>query len=301
MLRPVTLGVIVGNRGFFPSHLCDSGRKTVLKVLQAEGIEAVCLGEDESQFGAVFSLQDLHKCADLFRSRRDEIDGILVTLPNFGEETAIANAIRWADLGVPVLVHAFPDDPSKMTSADRRDSFCGKMSCCNNLAQYGIRYSLTRLHTVDPESDAFRADLQDFAAMCRMVTGLRSVRLGAIGARPAAFKTVRYQREAAGTDRHLGGDRRSVRDLRTGAEAGRGRRARPAEDGRDHSLRVDRACAAGGPDADGQAGRRHRRLDAGERSGGHGPAMLDGDGGVLRRRALHADEHDEQQPHAIRL
>ncbi len=190
--RPVTLGVIVGNRGFFPSHLADSGRKTVLKVLQAEGIQAICLGEGDSQYGAVFSLADSHKCADLFRAHRDEIDGILVTLPNFGEETAIANAIRWADLGVPVLVHAFPDNPDKMTAADRRDSFCGKMSCCSNLTQYGIRYSLTRQHTVDPESEVFRADLRGFAAMCRMVHGLRSVRLGAIGARPAAFKTVRY-------------------------------------------------------------------------------------------------------------
>jgi L-fucose isomerase-like protein len=140
----------------------------------------------------VFSLEDSHKCSDLFRAHRDDIDGILVTLPNFGEETAIANAIRWADLDVPVLVHAFPDDPDKMTSADRRDSFCGKMSCCNNLAQSGIRYSLTRLHTVDPESESFRSDLRDFAAVCRMVRGLRSVRLGAIGARPAAFKTVRF-------------------------------------------------------------------------------------------------------------
>ncbi|HMK09421.1 MAG TPA: L-fucose/L-arabinose isomerase family protein [Anaerolineales bacterium] len=190
--RPVTLGVIVGNRGFFPSHLAESGRKTILKVLQAEGIQAVCLNETDSQFGAVFSLADSHKCADLFRAQRDAIDGILVTLPNFGEETAIANAVRWAGLDVPVLVHAFPDDPLRMTSADRRDSFCGKMSCCNNLAQYGVRYSLTRQHTVDPESEAFRADLRDFGALCRMVRGLRSVRLGAIGARPAAFKTVRF-------------------------------------------------------------------------------------------------------------
>ena len=91
--------MIVGNRGFFPSHLAQSGRKTVLKVLQAEGIQAICMDESESQFGAVFSLKDSHKCSDLFRAHRDEIDGILVTLPNFGEETAIANAIRWADLG----------------------------------------------------------------------------------------------------------------------------------------------------------------------------------------------------------
>jgi len=191
-LRPVTLGVLVANRGFFPSHLCDSGRKTILNVLEQEGINAICLTPQDTKFGAVLSLSDSQKCADLFRLHRDEIDGILVTLPNFGEETAIANAIRWAGLNVPVLVQAYPDEVNMMTAANRRDSFCGKMSCCNNLKQYGIQYSLTTLHTVDPDSGSFRTDLRDFAGLCRMVRGLKSARLGAIGARPAAFKTVRY-------------------------------------------------------------------------------------------------------------
>jgi L-fucose isomerase-like protein len=191
-LRPVTLGVIVGNRGFFPSHLCDSGRKTILNVLEQEGIRTICLTPEDTSYGAVFSLEDSRKCADLFKAHRDEINGVLVTLPNFGEETAIANALRWAGLNVPVLIQAFPDEVGKMTATDRRDSFCGKMSCCNNLNQYGIQYSLTTLHTVNPEGDSFRTDLRNFAGMCRMVRGLRSARLGAIGARPAAFKTVRY-------------------------------------------------------------------------------------------------------------
>jgi L-fucose isomerase-like protein len=191
-LKPTTLGVIVGNRGFFPAHLADTGRKTMLKVLEDEGIRAVCLTPEDTKFGAVFSPEDSQKCANLFKQHREEIDGILVTLPNFGEETAIANAIRWAGLSVPVLVQASPDDPGRMTSADRGDSFCGKMSCCNNLRQYGIKYSVTRLHTVAPESASFRQDLREFAATCRVARGLRDARLGVIGARPAAFKTVRY-------------------------------------------------------------------------------------------------------------
>jgi L-fucose isomerase-like protein len=191
-LDPITLGVVVGNRGFFPAHLCDTGRKTILKVLEQAGIQAICLSPENTQYGAVFSLEDSRKCANLFKAHRDEIDGILVTLPNFGEETAIANAIRWSGLDVPVLVHAFPDDLLKMSSNDRRDSFCGKMSCCNNLTQYGIRFTLTSLHTMDPETDLFRSDLIRFAGMCRLVRRLRSLRIGVIGARPAAFKTVRY-------------------------------------------------------------------------------------------------------------
>jgi L-fucose isomerase-like protein len=187
-----SLGVIVGNRGFFPDHLCDTGRKTILKVLAEEGINAVILPETVGKFGTIESLSEAQQCADLFKQHRDEIDGVLITLPNFGEERPIANTLRWAGLNVPVLVQAFPDDASLMTVADRRDSFCGKMSTCNNLTQYGIKFSLTSLHTVDPESASFRADLRQFVSTCRVVKGLRSARVGAIGARPAAFNTVRY-------------------------------------------------------------------------------------------------------------
>ena len=190
--KPVTLGLIVGNRGFFPAHLAESGRKTMLKVLEDQGFRVIALSPEETLYGSVVSHADSHKCADLFKKHRDEIDGVVVTLPNFGEERAIADTLRWAGLDVPVLIQAFPDDPTKMSVADRRDSFCGKMSACNNLRQYGIKYSLTSLHTVDPESDAFRQDLARFAGMCRIVRGFKNARIGVIGARPTAFNTVRF-------------------------------------------------------------------------------------------------------------
>ena len=192
MTRPTTLGVIVGNRGFFPSHLCSSGRAEVLEVLGRAGLDAVALAPDATPFGAVESLADARACADLFRAHKDRIDGVLVTLPNFGDERAIANTLRWAELDVPVLVHAFNDDGTRMGIEHRRDSFCGKMSACNNLRQYGIRYSLTSLHTVSPAGASFREDLQRFAATCRVVRSLKHARIGAIGARPAAFNTVRF-------------------------------------------------------------------------------------------------------------
>jgi L-fucose isomerase-like protein len=187
-----TLGIIVGNRGFFPAHLCESGRRDILRVLEAEGLRAVTLPLEATKFGAVESLNDAQKCAELFKAHREEIDGVLVTLPNFGDERAVANTLRWAGLNVPVLVHAFGDEAGKMTIKHRRDSFCGKMSVCNNLRQYGIPFSLTRRHTVDPDSDAFRADLRRFAATGQVVRKLKHARIGALGARPAAFNTVRY-------------------------------------------------------------------------------------------------------------
>ncbi len=187
-----TLGVIVGNRNFFPDHLCESGRKTVLEVLEREGIRAVIPPKEATNCGAVETLAEARLCAEHFKKHREEIDGVLVTLPNFGDERAVANTLRFSGLDVPVLLHAFGDVAGKMTIKDRRDSFCGKMSAANNLRQYGIKYSLTRLHTVDPESEDFRADLRRFASTCAVVGGLRGARVGVIGARPAAFNTVRF-------------------------------------------------------------------------------------------------------------
>ncbi len=190
--RGMTFGVIVGNRGFFPDHLAREGREEMLQVLAGAGIRAIALTPEESKYGAIETHEEARRCGDLFRRHRDEIDGVIVTLPNFGDERAIADAMRYSTLKVPVLMQATPDKTSKMSIAFRRDSFCGKMSACNNLMQYGIPYSLTTLHTVSPSCDGFKKDLAWFAAVCRVVRGLTNLRIGSIGARPAAFNTVRY-------------------------------------------------------------------------------------------------------------
>jgi L-fucose isomerase-like protein len=142
--KQMTMGLIVGNRGFFPDHLAKSGREEMLRVLQAAGIEVVALTPEQSKYGAVETREESRHCAELFKRNRERIDGIIVTLPNFGEERAIADTLRLADLRVPVLIQATPDDPNKMAIAFRRDSFCGKMSACNNLRQYGIPIPLLR-------------------------------------------------------------------------------------------------------------------------------------------------------------
>ncbi|MGA2216551.1 MAG: L-fucose/L-arabinose isomerase family protein [Terracidiphilus sp.] len=190
--RKMTFGIVVGNRGFFPGHLAKSGRDEIISVLEAAGAQAVVLSPEESRHGAVETYAESQRCAELFKKHAEEIDGIIVTLPNFGEERGIVDAIRLSGLKVPVLVQATPDRSDDMTIAMRRDSFCGKMSACNNMMQYGIQYSLTTLHTESPSSAEFKADLEWFSAVCRIVRGLKNLRIGAIGARPTAFNTVRY-------------------------------------------------------------------------------------------------------------
>jgi L-fucose isomerase-like protein len=190
--KKMAVGVIVGNRGFFPDHLAKTGRQEMLGALNRAGINAIALDESQTKYGAVETHDEAKRCAELFRKKEREIDGVIVALPNFGDERAIADTLRYARLQVPVLVQATPDAPAKMTVSHRRDSFCGKMSVCNNLKQYGIPYSLTSSHTVHPDSPDFQKDLEWFAGVCRVVNGLRNLRIGAIGARPAAFNTVRY-------------------------------------------------------------------------------------------------------------
>ena len=190
--KQMTMGVIVGNRGFFPDQLAEEGRAEMIRILEKAGVKVVCLGPQDTKFGAVETRAEARKCADLFKQHRDEIDGIIVTLPNFGDERGVAETLRLSGLDVPVLVQATPDSAGQMTIQHRRDSFCGKMSVCNNLRQYGIPFSLTRSHTVAPDSEEFRSDLDWFSGICRVAGGLAKARIGAIGARPAAFNTVRY-------------------------------------------------------------------------------------------------------------
>jgi L-fucose isomerase-like protein len=191
-MKKTTFGVIVGNRGFFPDHLAKTGHKEILGVLRRNGFNTVALSMKDTKYGAVETFADAKKCAALFAKNAENIDGIIVTLPNFGDEKGVAETIKRSRLNVPILIQAEPDIPGKMTIADRRDSFCGKISVCNNLRQAGIPYTLTKSHTVKVTSAEFKKNLDDFASVCRVVKGLQNVRFGAIGARPAAFNTVRY-------------------------------------------------------------------------------------------------------------
>jgi L-fucose isomerase-like protein len=200
-MRKMTLGVVIGNRDFFPDHLVSEARRDLLKLFAELAIDAVMLDETQSKLGAVETWANAKACGELFATNRVRIDGILVCLPNFGDEKGVADSIRLSELNVPILVQACPDDLDAFGLERRRDAFCGKISACNNLRQYGFKYSLTRDHTVAILNPRFKEDLIEFLGVCRVVKGLRKVRIGAVGARPNAFNTTRYSEkllEAAG-------------------------------------------------------------------------------------------------------
>jgi L-fucose isomerase-like protein len=190
--KQLTFGLIIGTRSYFNSALAVDVRDTLLRVLTEQGHHYVILDpSDTPTQGSIETREDGIRCARLFRAHRDRIDGIIVSLPNFGFEIGIINAISLSELNVPVLVQACDDENDKTDLDNRRDAFCGKLSVCNNLYQYGIPFTDTCLHTYSIHSQHLIDDLDRFASICRTVNGLRHARIGAIGARPAGFQTVR--------------------------------------------------------------------------------------------------------------
>ena len=257
---------MVGSREFFSPTVALASREQVLAQLARLDVDPLILPVDATANGAVQSREDAKLYARFFREHREEIDGLVVLLPNFGDEIAILETLRLADLEVPLLLQASNDEIDKVDVKRRRDAFCGKISVTNNLYQYGIPFTDTATHTCDVDGDAFRADLDQFARVCRVVRGLGKARIGAIGARTGAFQTMRYSEkllQAAGiTRRHrrpLGDHRRRHRDRRRRCDregqARRDLRLRP--DPRPHRPRQHRQAGEMEP--------RRRPLDRRER------------------------------------
>jgi L-fucose isomerase-like protein len=192
MNRPTRFGLIVGTRNIFNGNLARNARTELLSVLKGLGIEYVIPPENATRNGAIETVKDAALCAELFRAERDTIDGVVVVLPNFGDELGVVETLLRANLDVPVLVQASDDENDKVDLTSRRDAFCGKLSVCNNLYQNGIKFTDTTRHTCAVTSSEFAEDLKRFAAVCRTVKGLRTLRVGQIGTRPGAFRTVRY-------------------------------------------------------------------------------------------------------------
>ncbi len=192
MKQKQTFGVIIATRNIFNFKLAVDARKKVLDKLESMGYGHVILAESETPTGNIEGYADAVKCGKLFKENADKIDGILVVLPNFGDELGVVNSVQLSGLKVPVLVVAVDDDNDKVDLKSRRDAFCGKLSVCNNFYQYGIKFTDTIYHTYSLDSAEFTKDLLKFAGICRVVNGLNGLRVGAIGTRPIGFQTMRF-------------------------------------------------------------------------------------------------------------
>lgn len=190
----MTFALYFGNRGFFPEHLIASARQEVIQALAKLDIKALCIPDGETRYGAVEGFKEGRKYAQFLEAHRGDYDGVVLILPNFGDEAGASEALR--DCGTPIYVQAYPDELSKMDFASRRDAFCGKLSIMDVFNQFRIPYTAWMPHTLHPSSDEFVGQMKQFAAVCRIVGGMKRCRFGAIGARPTAFKTIRFDEVA---------------------------------------------------------------------------------------------------------
>jgi len=181
--------LFIGNRGFFPASLLAAARQEMAEVLAKLGHEVLMLDAEATRYGAVETVQEGQLYANFLRQNARKFDGVILCLPNFGDETGAVTALK--DAGVPILIQAYPDELDKLDPAQRRDAFCGKFSIMDVFRQYGIRFTALKPHTLHPRSPRFAANIDYFDRLCRVVKAMRSLVVGAIGARTTAFKTVR--------------------------------------------------------------------------------------------------------------
>ena len=179
-----------GNRGFFPESLIALARKEITEALEKMGYEYIVMDENATRYGAVETAEEGRKFAAFLKAHRGEYNGVILSLPNFGDENGAVAALQ--DCDTPILIQAYPDEIGKMDFQQRRDAFCGKFSVMDVFYQYQLPFTTFKPHVIHPSSDTFQQHVQWFAAVCRIVNRMKRFTVGAIGARTTAFKTVRF-------------------------------------------------------------------------------------------------------------
>ena len=188
------LALLVANRGFFPSSVIESAYAEMRQAALKAGVELLEIEKDKVKYGAVETTQEGMVYHDFLEEHHGEYDGVIICLPNFGDENGIKAALR--DVNVPVLLQAYPDEIGKMDFAQRRDAFCGKLGLCSVFKQMGFKFTSGKPFVMHPLSDAFNKELTEFKAICNIVKKMRYMRLGVFGARTTAFKSVRFDEGA---------------------------------------------------------------------------------------------------------
>jgi len=179
-----------GNRGFFPGELAAAAYADMTAAVEQAGHQWIAMDRLITKYGAVETVSDGEKYAAFLKEHAGAFDGVILCLPNFGDENGAIAALK--DAGVPILVQAYPDEIGKMSFELRRDAFCGKFSIMDMFTQYGIPFTAYKPHVCAPRSGEFISQIDSFARVCAVVKGMKRFSVGAIGARVTAFKTVRY-------------------------------------------------------------------------------------------------------------
>ncbi len=189
-MKKITFALYFGNRGFMPESLAMEARAEVAKAVRDAGFACIMMDENATRYGSVETRQEGRTYAKWLKENESQYDGVILSMPNFSDENGAIAALE--ECKKPILIQAYPDEIGKMDFNHRRDAYCGKFSIEDVFHQYGIKYTVMEPHVVHPSSPVFAQNLIDFAAICRVVNGMRKFSIGCIGARTTAFKTVRF-------------------------------------------------------------------------------------------------------------
>ena len=190
MAGKMTFALAFCNRGFMPGELIYGAREDMIKAVTDAGYNYIAMDAELTRYGGIETRDEGLLYAKWLKSHEGEYDGVIFSMPIFADENGAITALQ--DAGVPILMQAYPDEIGKMDFQHRRDAFCGKFSVTDVFTQYGVPFTVLKPHVVHPLSPKFRENLRDFAAVCRVVNGMKRFNLGCIGARTTAFKTTRF-------------------------------------------------------------------------------------------------------------
>ncbi len=189
-MKKMTFALAFCNRGMMPGELIEGARKDMIEAVTKAGFDYIAMDAALTRFGGIETREEGRMYHDWLKRHEGEYDGVIFSMPIFADENGAIAALQ--DAGVPILMQAYPDEIGKMDFAHRRDAFCGKFSVTDVFTQYGVPFTVLKPHVVHPLSDKFQENLHDFAAICRVVNGMKRFNIGCIGARTSAFKTVRF-------------------------------------------------------------------------------------------------------------
>ena len=190
MSKKMTFALAFCNRGFMPGELIYGAREDMIKAVTDAGYDYIAMDADLTRYGGIETRDEGLLYAKWLKEHEGQYDGVIFSMPIFADENGAITALQ--DAGVPILMQAYPDEIGKMDFAHRRDAFCGKFSVTDVFTQYQVPFTVLKPHVVHPLSEKFQENLRDFAAICRVVNGMKRFTIGCIGARTTAFKTTRF-------------------------------------------------------------------------------------------------------------
>ncbi len=208
----MTFGVIVGSRAFFNGRPSLGAREDLLAALEKAGAGWHILpgGRDGQRRGG-----DARGRAQV-RQALPRDTGTRSTASWSCCPTSATSSAWWRRCARPTWTCRCWSRPAttsstRSTSHSRRDAFCGKLSVCNNLYQYGIPFTDTTSHTCDARQPGVRRRPRPVRRVCRTVQRPAPGPHRRHRRPPRRLPDHALQREAAAGLRHHGGHRSTSR------------------------------------------------------------------------------------------